>query len=156
MLSRCAKPSHFPKNKINIILVLFVRGELSRGLKMFGKTVIIKRGTKEVYLMELTVQWDCASNMVALVQRKTERYQGLASAIEENGYKCFNTSLEIGTREVINHRNWAVINLLCLVMKIKKINNLITTCSKLALLGSYTLLNARYSTDWSFGGHLKP
>ena len=105
--------------------------------------------------MELTVHWDCASNMALLVQRKTERYQGLASAIEENGYKCFNTSLEIGTREVINHRNWAVINLLCLVMKIKKINNLITTCSKLALLGSYTLLNARYSTDWSFGGYVK-
>ena len=95
--------------------------------------------------MELTVQWDCASNMAALVQRKTERYQGLASAIEENGYKCFNTSLEIWTREVINHRNWVVINLLCLVMKIKKKNNLITTCSKLALLGSYTMLNARYS-----------
>ena len=95
MLSRCAKPSPFPKNKINIILVLFVRGELSRGLKMFGKTVIIKRGTKEVYSMELTVHWDCASNMALLVQRKTERYQGLASAIEENGYKCFNTSLEI-------------------------------------------------------------
>ena len=37
---------------------------------------------------------------------------GLASAIEENGYKCFNTSLEIGTREVINQRNWAVLNLL--------------------------------------------
>ena len=64
--------------------------------------VIIKRGTKEVFLVELTVPWDCPSNMAAAVQRKSERYQGLASAIEENGFKCFNTPLEIGTRGVIN------------------------------------------------------
>ena len=50
----------------------------------------------------------------------------------------------------------AVLNRLCLAMKIKKISNLITTCSKLALLGSYTLWNARYSTDWNSGGYLKP
>ena len=118
--------------------------------------VIIKRGTKEVFLVELTVPWDCSSNMAAAVQRKSERYQGLASAIEENGFKCFNTPLEIGTRGVINSRNRAVLNRLCLAMKVKKISNLITTCSKLALLGSYTLWNARYSTDWNSGGYLKP
>ena len=64
--------------------------------------VIIKRKTKEVFLVELAVPWDCSSNMAAAVQRKSERYQGLPSAIEENGFKCFNTPLEIGTRGVIN------------------------------------------------------
>ena len=54
---------------------------------------------------------------------------------------------------MINQRIRAVLNRLCLAMKIKKVNNLITTCSKLALLGSYTLWNARYSTD--SGGYLK-
>ena len=64
--------------------------------------------------------------------------------------------IEIGTRGVINSRNRAVLNHLCLAMKIKKINNLITTYSKLALLGSYTVWNARYSTDWISRGYLKP
>ena len=118
--------------------------------------VIIKRKEKEVYLVELTVPWDCPTNMAAAAQRKTERYQGLATEIESNGFKCINTPLEIGTRGVINQRNKAVLNRLCLGMKIKKINNVISTCSKLALLGSYTLWNARYSTDWSSGGYLKP
>ena len=118
--------------------------------------VIVKRKSKEVYLVELTVPWDCSTNMAAATQRKTERYQGLVSAIEEGGYKCFNTPLEIGTRGVINQRNKQVLNHLCMVMQIKRIKNVVSTCSKLALLGSYTLWNARYSTDWSSGGYLKP
>ena len=64
--------------------------------------------------------------------------------------------LEIGTRGVINQRNKQVLNHLCMVMQIKRIKNVVSTCSKLALLGSYTLWNARYSTDWSSGGYLKP
>ena len=61
--------------------------------------VIIKRKTKEVFLVELAVPWDCSSNMAAAVQRKSERYQGLASAIEENGFKCFNTPWKLGQEE---------------------------------------------------------
>ena len=98
--------------------------------------VIVKRKSKEVYLVELTVPWDCSTNMAAATQRKTERYQGLASAIEESGYMCFNTPLEIRTRGVINLKNKQVLNQLCMAMKIK---NVVSTCSKLALLGSYTL-----------------
>ena len=61
--------------------------------------VIIKRKTKEVFLVELAVPWDCSSNMAAAVQRKSERYQGLASAIEENSFKCFNTPWKLGQEE---------------------------------------------------------
>ena len=113
-------------------------------------------GLRGLFLVELTIPGDCSYNMAAAVQRKSERYQDPASAIEENGFKFFNTPLEIGTRGVINSRNRAVLNHLCLAMKIKKINNLITTYSKLALLGSYTAWNAMYSTDWISRGYLKP
>ena len=113
-------------------------------------------GLRGLFLVELTIPGDCSYNMAAAVQRKSERYQDPASAIEENGFKFFNTPLEIGTRGVINSRNRAVLNHLCLAMKIKKINNLITTYSKLALLGSYTVWNAMYSTDWISRGYLKP
>ena len=57
---------------------------------------------------------------------------------------------------MINQRNKAVITNLCQDMGIRKASNVIKTCSKLALLGSYTLWNARFSNDWTSGGYLKP
>ena len=67
--------------------------------------------------MELTVPWN---NMVAAVQRKTDKYQDLITEIMSNGYKCDNTPLEVGTRGLINQRNKAVITNMCHDMKIKK------------------------------------
>ena len=118
--------------------------------------VIVNRKSKEVKLVELTVPWDSSNNMAAAVQRKTDRYQGLSTEIMSNGYKCDNTPLEVGTRGLKNHRNKAVITNLYHDMKIKKASNVIKTCCKLALLGSYTLWNARFSNDWTSGGYLKP
>lgn len=45
---------------------------------------------------------------------------------------------------------------LCHGVKVNKVSSVIKNCSKLALLGSYTIWNARYSQDWSGGGFLKP
>ena len=59
--------------------------------------------------MELTVPWDTKSNMTAALQRKTERYENLATEIEGNGFRCSNIPLEIGTRGVVNARNRAVL-----------------------------------------------
>ena len=59
--------------------------------------------------MELTVPWDTKSNMTAALQRKTERYENLASEIKGNGFRCSNIPLEIGTRGVVNARNRAVL-----------------------------------------------
>ena len=55
--------------------------------------VIVKRKSKEVKLVELTVPWDSSNNMAAAVQRKTDRYQGLSTEIMGNGYKCDNNHL---------------------------------------------------------------
>ena len=84
------------------------------------KPDLVKRKSKEVKLVELTVPWDSSNNMAAAVQRKTDRYQGLSTEIMSNGYKCDNTPLEVGTRGMINQRNRAVITNLCHDMKIKK------------------------------------
>ena len=59
--------------------------------------------------MELTVPWDTKSNMTAALQRKTERYENLATEIKGNGFRCSNIPLEIGTRGVVNARNRAVL-----------------------------------------------
>ena len=110
--------------------------------------VIVKRKSKEVKLVELTVPWDTSTNMAAALKRKTERYEDLAAEINGNGFKCSNIPLEIGTRGVINTRNKAVLTQLCHAMKVTKASAVIKNCSKLALLGSYSI-NARYSMEWS-------
>ena len=84
------------------------------------------------------------------------RYENLVAQIKGNGYKCSNTPLEIGTRGVVNSRNRAVLTELCHWMKVAKVSQVTKTCSKLALLGSYTIWNARHSLDWSSGGYLIP
>ena len=106
--------------------------------------------------MELTVPWDTKSNMTAALQRKTERYENLATEIKDNGFRCSNIPLEIGTRGVVNARNRAVLAQLCHGLKVNKVSCVTKNCSKLALLGSYTIWNARYSTDWTGSGFLKP
>ena len=118
--------------------------------------VIINQNAKEVKLVELTVPWDTSTNMAAALKRKTERYEDLAAEINGNGYKCFNIPLEIGTRGVVNSRNKAVLTQLCHAVKVTKVSAVIKNCSKLALLGSYSIWNARYSMDWSGAGYLKP
>ena len=118
--------------------------------------VIINRKSKEVKLVELTVPWDTSANMAAALTRKTERYKELATTIQGNGFNCLNLPLEIGTRGVVSSRNKGVLTQLCHGLKVSKVSSVIKNCSKLALLGSYTLWNARYSTDWTGGGFLKP
>ena len=79
---------------------------------------------------------------------KNERYQDLAAEINGNGFKCSNIPLEIGTRGVVNTTNKVVLTQLCHAMKVTKASAVIKNCSKLALLGSFSI-NARYSMDWS-------
>ena len=58
------------------------------------------------------------------------------------------------TRGFINQRNKSLITHLCNTMRVKKVGHVTKMCSKLAVLGSYTIWNARYSADWSGGGYL--
>ena len=116
----------------------------------------VNRKSKEVKLVELTVPWDTVTNMTAAQNRKTERYKELATTIAGNGFKCLNIPLEIGTRGVVNTRNRGVLTQLCHSVKVSKVSSVIKNCSKLAILGSYTLWNARYSQDWNGSGYLQP
>ena len=120
--------------------------------------VIINRKASppEVILVELTIPWDTSANMGAALQRKTARYEDLQTSIEGNGFKCSNLPLEIGTRGLINAKNKSLLAHLCNIMKVKKVSKVIQSCSKLAVLGSFTIWNARHSADWNGGGYLAP
>ena len=64
--------------------------------------------------------------------------------------------LEVGVRGFIDKRNKGLLAHLCNIMKIRKVSEVTRKCSKLALLGSFTIWNARHSSDWTSGGFLKP
>ena len=104
---------------------------------------------------------DVATEMYNLQMRgmriwKRQRYENLASDIEENGYRCSNLPLEIGSRGNITARNRETMIHLCHTLKIGKFSNVIKCSSKLALLGSYSIFIGRNSSDWSGSGLLKP
>ena len=69
---------------------------------------------------------------------------------------CSTLPLEIGSRGHITARNRETIIHLCHTLKIGKFSNVIKCCSKLALLGSYSIFIGRNSSDWSGSGLLKP
>ena len=104
--------------------------------------------------MELTVPF--TRNIEAANARKRMRYKYLAQDIEEKGYKCSNIPLEIRSRGHGTARNRETITFLCHTFKVGKFSNVIRNCSKLALLGSYSIFIARSSTEWTGSGYLKP
>ena len=153
-------PSNISINIIIIILSLTLSNWSCIIIFQFIITILyitIKNISINIYtIIELTVPWDTTANMTAALQRKTKRYKELTTTIQGNGFKCSNIPLEVGTRGLINARNKGVLTKLCHGFKVGKVSSVIKSCSKLALLGSYTLWNARYSVDWSGGGYLKP
>ena len=117
-----------------------------------SKTDIVimdKRKTPtEIHLVELTVHFDTTEGIEKAKERKSERYAALASDIKELGLKCHLHTLEIGTRGYIGPRNRGTITHLCKVAGVRKVKEVLSNCSKQALLGSKAIYNARNSPDW--------
>ena len=118
--------------------------------------VIVNRRSKEVKLVELTVPWDTTANIEAATSRKAERYKELTTTIQGNGFKCDNIPLEIGTRGFISAKNKNILTQLCHSLWITKVSGVVKNCSSLAVLGSFSIWNARYSPNWNGGAVLKP
>ena len=57
-------------------------------------------------------------------------------------------TLEIGTRGYISPRNRGTITHLCKIAGERKVKEVLSNCSKQALLGSKAIYNARNSPDW--------
>ena len=116
--------------------------------------VIINRSTKKIDLVELTVPWDSGTDNAK--QRKEDRYDSLVEDINGKGWTCSHTTLEIGSRGLNTQRNRSTLTWLCNLAREQKISNVISTCSKLALLGSFSLWVARHSKDWTPGPLIQP
>ena len=118
--------------------------------------VIINKNTtpSTVFLVELTCPF--TRNIRAANTRKRARYEFLAADIKEAGYTCMNIPFEIGSRGHVTLSNRNTLLQICHVTGVKKIQQVIRNCSKLVLLGSYIIYNARNSQDWTGQDYLKP
>ena len=105
--------------------------------------------------MELTCPF--TRNIEAANSRKRERYEFLTSDIKDAGYQCYNLPFEIGSRGHVTRQNKITLGDLCNVTGVRKPQQVIRNCSKIVLLGSYTIYNSRKSHEWSAGqAYLKP
>ena len=107
-----------------------------------------------VLLVELTIPF--TRNIDAANLRKTQRYEFLTEDIKERGFSCTNLPLEIGSRGYISRRNRETLIYLCSYFGIGKFGQVLKNCSKLSLLGSYSIYNARSVSEWGVSGYLKP
>ena len=67
-----------------------------------------------------------------------------------------NLPFEIGSRGHVTLSNKNTLSSICKVTGVKKIQHVIRNCSKLVLLASYYIYNARSCHDWTGQDYLKP
>ena len=84
------------------------------------------------------------------------RYTRLVEDIRETGRVCYLHTLEVGARGWIDSRNKGFLAFLCHLAGVKKLRQVQRNCSKLALLGSKVIYNARNSMEWAGGDLLRP
>ena len=101
----------------------------------------------KIILVELTIPWDAIENQMAAENRKIERYQSLQSEINSS-HDCKLITVEVGARGFITSENKTKIKNILTATNVKKISAVTTTLSKLALIGSKLIYNARFSPTW--------
>ena len=108
-----------------------------------------------VWLFELTVSFE--QNIEQAYTRKKVRYSYLESDIEANGFKCVNIPFEIGSRGHITMANKTSLATVHKITKSKmKFNTYLQTISKISLLCSYNIYNARHDRGWGDPPSLRP
>ena len=110
--------------------------------------VLVNRNKKEIIIGELTVPFE--PNIDKARKRKVDKYASLSSDIEEKGYKCTLICFEIGSRGLITKGNKQNISsLLRAPGQPVKIKPHINSVSKLSIIASYIIYNARTEPTWT-------
>ena len=108
-----------------------------------------------VHLFELTVPFE--SNVSKANLYKQNQYSSLESDIKDNGFKCVVNCFEIGARGYINTQNKMILGSILKLTK-SKINfpKFYQNISKISLLCSYSIYNARNEETWTSPNYIKP
>ena len=88
-------------------------------------------------LIELTIPRESGANDARI--RKQAQYASLVDHCRKVGFSCTNMPLEINARCLINRHKKSTLTWLCSRAKERKVKRFMSTCSKLALLGSYSM-----------------
>ena len=100
-----------------------------------------------ITLIELTIPWDSEEAVTAAEKRKVARYSDLVREISDKA-RVELVTLEIGARWLITQQNKSKLTHICNKWKVRKISAILTTVSKLALVGSRVIWNGRNSPTW--------
>ena len=115
--------------------------------------VLIDPQKKDMIIFELTVPFE--QNVQRSHNYKVNKYSALTSDIKKKGFKCQLICFEVGSRGHLTKDNKGSIrNLLKFVRKGKQQKQLCQELSKLALVTSYGIYNARNEPQWNDVGLL--
>ena len=114
--------------------------------KLKPDMVIYNRHENSIHLVELTVPFE--TNINKAHDRKHKKYLDLVSDIADNGFICDLTCFEVGSRGLITPENVGYIAQVFSFVGAKPRKTFLRELSKLALLSSYTIWNARQEPAW--------
>ena len=114
--------------------------------KLRPDIVLVNSKKKSVHLVELTVPFE--HNISKAHERKTHKYADLVLDISQNGYNCSLTCIEIGSRSLVTPETNKRISEIFSSIKAKPPKSLKKDLSKIAILSSYTIWNARHEPSW--------
>ena len=115
--------------------------------KLKPDIVIQNKQENSIHLVELTVPFE--TNISKAHERKQTKYLDLVSDISDNGFTCDLTCFEVGSRGLITQENVGhIVEIFSFVGKSKPSKKFMKELSKMALLSSYTIWNARQEPAW--------
>ena len=114
--------------------------------KLKPDMVIHNKQDNSIHLVELTVPFE--ANIQKAHDRKAQKYRDLVCDISDNGFTCDLTCFEVGSRGLITPENVRNIDKIFTLVKAKPSKSFRKELSKLALLTSYTIWNARQEPAW--------
>ena len=104
----------------------------------------------ECLLYELTCCFDTRQGFQNASTRKMDRYKDLKDDIKANGLSCHIMPIEVGSRGFLPRRvKLALSSLLFSTTTIKHPTEYLKNISKLSLLCSFTIFNARREKEWT-------
>ena len=102
--------------------------------------VIIDRVEKVVTIVELTVPFE--ENILSAQERKSVKYRGLVSAIEEKGFICNFHTVEVGARGIVGQGTNKLLRQICR-SKRQETRALVKSLSQTAMKCSYLIFREK-------------
>ena len=113
--------------------------------------VFVNDSSKTIVIFELTVPFE--QNIEAAHVKKSNKYSGLTSDLQEQGYDAKLICFEVGSRGMISHTNKCRLQSIFPTLFSKPMkraaSKLLKSISKRAISCSYSIFYSKYDHEWS-------